>query len=217
MFTGIIESLGKVKQVKLQSNSAIIVIDVGQLSDGVSPGDSIAINGACLTATQIKSTEVYFDVSRETLSKTTIGNLRISDNVNIERSLRVGGKLGGHFVTGHVDDVGVINRIDSDTSQSIVWVSVSDELTKMMIKKGSIAIDGISLTIVELKEKLFSVALIPFTLGATTLGFKNAGQKVNIETDMLGKWVKRVLTTNGNTLNRYNRKNVSGKGVYISY
>ncbi len=134
MFTGIIESLGKVKQVKLQSNSAIIVVDVGQLSDGVSPGDSVAINGACLTATQIQGTKVYFDVSRETLSKTTIDNLSISDNVNVERSLRVGDKLGGHFVTGHVDGIGVINRIDSDTSQSIVWISVSEELANMMIK-----------------------------------------------------------------------------------
>ncbi len=212
MFTGIIESLGKVKQVKLQSNSAIIVVDIGQLSDGVSPGDSIAINGACLTATQINGTEVYFDVSRETLSKTTIGNLRISDNVNIERSLRMGDKLGGHFVTGHVDDIGVINRIDSDTSQSIVWISVSEELANMMIKKGSIAIDGISLTIVELKEKLFSVALIPFTLGATTLGFKNVGQKVNIETDMLGKWVKRVLAINGSASTGITEKMLVEKG-----
>jgi len=212
MFTGIIESLGKVKQIKLQSNSAIIVVDVGQLYEGASSGDSIAINGACLTATQIMNTEVYFDVSRETLSKTTIGNLRISDNVNVERSLRIGDKLGGHFVTGHVDGIGVINRIDSDTCQSVVWVSVSEELTNMMIKKGSIAIDGISLTIVDLKEKLFSVALIPFTLGATTLGFKKVGQKVNIETDMLGKWVKRVLTVNGNESTGITEEFLVGKG-----
>ncbi len=212
MFTGIIESLGKVKQVKIQSNSAIIVVDIGQLADGVSPGDSIAINGACLTAAEIKGTEVNFDVSRETLSKTTIGDLRISDNVNIERSLRMGDKLGGHFVTGHVDDVGVINKIDSDSSQSTVWISVNEELTNMMIKKGSVAIDGISLTIVELKEKLFSVALIPFTLSETTLGFKNVGQKVNIETDMLGKWVKRVLTINGNASSGITEKMLVEKG-----
>ncbi len=212
MFTGIIESLGKVKQVKIQSNSAIIVVDIGQLADGVSPGDSIAINGACLTAAEINDTEVNFDVSRETLSKTTIGDLGISDNVNIERSLRMGDKLGGHFVTGHVDDVGVINEIDSDSSQSTVWISVNEELTNMMIKKGSVAIDGISLTIVELKEKLFSVALIPFTLSETTLGFKNVGQKVNIETDMLGKWVKRVLATNGNASTGITEEMLEEKG-----
>lgn len=196
MFTGIIEHLGKVKQVKLQASSAIIVVDVGPLSDDVNPGDSIAINGACLTVTQIKDSGVYFDVSTETLSKTTIGRLKTSDNVNIERSLKMGDKLGGHFVTGHVDGVGVINKVENEPGQCTVWFSVSEELTNMMIKKGSVAVDGISLTIVEIRDGLFSVALIPYTLEATTLGFKKVGQKVNIETDMLGKWVKRILTVN---------------------
>jgi riboflavin synthase len=199
MFTGIIEHLGKVKQVKLQASSAIIVVDVGPLSDDVNPGNSIAINGACLTVTQIKDSEVYFDVSTETLSKTTIGGLKTSDNINIERSLKMGDKLGGHFVTGHVDGVGVINKVESEPGQCTVWFSVSEELTNMMIKKGSVAVDGISLTIVEIRDGLFSVALIPYTLEATTLGFKKAGQKVNIETDMLGKWVKRILTVNEST------------------
>lgn len=199
MFTGIIEHLGKVKQVKLQASSAIIVVDVGPLSDDVNPGDSIAINGACLTVTQIKDSEVYFDVSTETLSKTTIGGLKTSDNVNIERSLKMGDKLGGHFVTGHVDGVGVINKVENEPGQCTVWFSVSEELTNMMIKKGSVAVDGISLTIVEIRDGLFSVALIPYTLEATTLGFKKAGRKVNIETDMLGKWVKRILTVNEST------------------
>lgn len=199
MFTGIIEYLGKVKQVKLQASSAIIVVDIGTLSDDVNPGDSIAINGACLTVTQIKDSEVYFDVSTETLSKTTIGGLKTSDNVNIERSLKMGDKLGGHFVTGHVDGVGVINKVENEPGQCTVWFSVSEELTNMMIKKGSVAVDGISLTIVEIRDGLFSVALIPYTLEATTLGFKKAGRKVNIETDMLGKWVKRILTVNEST------------------
>lgn len=199
MFTGIIEHLGKVKQVKLQASSAIIVVDIGPLSDDVNPGNSIAINGACLTVTQIKDSEVYFDVSTETLSKTTIGGLKTSDNVNIERSLKMGDKLGGHFVTGHVDGVGVINKVENEPGQCTVWFSVSEELTNMMIKKGSVAVDGISLTIVEIRDGLFSVALIPYTLEATTLGFKKAGQKVNIETDMLGKWVKRILTVNEST------------------
>jgi riboflavin synthase len=199
MFTGIIEHLGKVKQVKLQASSAIIVVDVGPLSDDVNPGNSIAINGACLTVTQIKDSEVYFDVSTETLSKTTIGGLKTSDNINIERSLKMGDKLGGHFVTGHIDGVGVINKVENEPGQCTVWFSVSEELTNMMIKKGSVAVDGISLTIVEIRDGLFSVALIPYTLEATTLGFKKAGQKVNIETDMLGKWVKRILTVNEST------------------
>jgi riboflavin synthase len=212
MFTGIIEHLGKVKQVSLQANSAVIAVDIGPLQDGVIPGDSIAINGACLTVTQIKDTGIYFDVSGETLSKTTIGNLSISDHVNIERSLKIGDKLGGHFVTGHVDCVGAINKIENEPGQCTVWFSVSNEITNMMIKKGSVAIDGISLTIVDLKEKLFSVALIPFTLDATTLGFKKVGQKVNIETDMLGKWVKRILTTNDNTTSGVTEEMLKAKG-----
>ena len=212
MFTGIIEHLGKLKQVSLQADSAVIVVDIGPLIDGVIPGDSVAINGACLTVTQIKGSEVYFDVSGETLSKTTIGKLAVSDHVNIERSLKIGDKLGGHFVTGHVDCVGVINKIESKTGQSTVWFSVSNEITNSMIKKGSVAIDGISLTIVDLKENLFSIALIPFTLDATTLGSKKAGQKVNIETDMLGKWVKRILTTNDNTTSGVTEEMLKAKG-----
>ncbi len=212
MFTGIIEHLGKVKQVNQKANSAVIVVDIGPLKDGVIPGDSIAINGACLTVTQIKGSEVYFDVSGETLSKTIIGKLTVSDHVNIERSLKIGDKLGGHFVTGHVDCVGTINKIENEPDQCTVWFSVSKETANMMIKKGSVAIDGISLTIVDLKEKLFSIALIPFTLDATTLGFKKTGQKVNIETDMLGKWVKRILTTSDNATSGVTEEMLKEKG-----
>ena len=212
MFTGIIEHLGKVKQISQQANSAVIAVDIGPLKDGVIPGDSIAINGACLTVTQINGTAVHFDVSRETLSKTAIGDLSITDHVNIERSLKIGDKLGGHFVTGHVDCVGTINKIENEPGQCTVWFSVSSEIANLMIKKGSVSIDGISLTIVDLKEKLFSVALIPFTLEATTLGFKKAGQKVNIETDMLGKWVKRILTTNDEATSGVTEEMLKAKG-----
>ena len=212
MFTGIIEYLGKVKQVKLQADSAIIVIDIGTLSAGVSPGDSIAINGACLTVTQIKDSDVYFDVSTETLNLTSIGKLKTSDKVNIERSLKMGDQLGGHFVTGHVDGVGTINKVENEPGQCTVWFSVSKELANMMIKKGSVSIDGISLTIVEIREGLFSVALIPYTLEVTTLGFKKAGEQVNIETDMLGKWVKRILTTNDSTTSGITEEMLKEKG-----
>ncbi len=213
MFTGIIEHLGKVKQINLQTNSAVIAVDIGSsLISGVIPGDSIAINGTCLTVTQIKDKVVYFDVSTETLGKTVIGNLSISDNVNIERSLKIGDKLGGHFVTGHVDCVGTISKIENEPGQCTIWFSVSNDISNMMIKKGSVAIDGISLTIVDLKEKLFSVALIPFTLDATKLGFKKVGQKVNIEKDMLGKWVKRILTTSDNTTSGVTEEMLKDKG-----
>ena len=212
MFTGIVEYLGKVKQVKLQADSAIIVVDIGPLSVDVSPGDSIAVNGACLTVTQIKDSDVYFDVSTETLNLTAIGKLKTSDKVNIERSLKMGDQLGGHFVTGHVDGVGTINKVENKPGQCTVWFSVSKELANMMIKKGSVSIDGISLTIVEIREGLFSVALIPYTLEVTTLGFKKAGEQVNIETDMLGKWVKRILTTNDSNTSGITEEMLKGKG-----
>ncbi len=212
MFTGIIEHLGKVTQIKKQADSAVIVVDIAQMSKDVNSGDSIAINGACLTVTHIKGSEVSFDVSTETLSKTTIGELKASDRVNVESSLRIGDKLGGHFVTGHVDGVGAINRKESETGQCTMWFSVSKELANMMIKKGSVAVDGISLTIVELEEKSFSVALIPYTLEETSLGFKKVGQKVNIETDMLGKWVKRILVTDDKAVSGITEEMLKEKG-----
>jgi riboflavin synthase len=212
MFTGIIEYLGKVTQIKKQTDSAVIVVDIAQMSKDVNSGDSIAINGACLTVTHIKGSEVSFDVSTETLSKTTIGELKTSDRVNVESSLRIGDKLGGHFVTGHVDGVGAINRKESETGQCTMWFSVSKELANMMIKKGSVAVDGISLTIVDLEEKSFSVALIPYTLEETSLGFKKVGQKVNIETDMLGKWVKRILVTDDKAVSGITEEMLKEKG-----
>ncbi len=212
MFTGIIEHLGNVTQIKKQADSAVIVVDIAQMSKDVNSGDSIAINGACLTVTHIKGSEVSFDVSTETLSKTTIGELKTSDRVNVESSLRIGDKLGGHFVTGHVDGVGAINRKESETGQCTMWFSVSKELANMMIKKGSVAVDGISLTIVELEEKSFSVALIPYTLEETSLGFKKVGQKVNIETDMLGKWVKRILVTDDKAVSGITEEMLKEKG-----
>ncbi len=212
MFTGIIEHLGNVTQIKKQADSAVIVVDIAQMSKDVNSGDSIAINGACLTVTHIKGSEVSFDVSTETLSKTTIGELKTSDRVNVESSLRIGDKLGGHFVTGHVDGVGAISRKESETGQCTMWFSVSKELANMMIKKGSVAVDGISLTIVDLEEKSFSVALIPYTLDETSLGFKKVGQKVNIETDMLGKWVKRILVTDDKAVSGITEEMLKEKG-----
>ncbi len=162
--------------------------------------------------TQIKDSDVYFDVSTETLNLTAIGKLKASDKVNIERSLKLGDQLGGHFVTGHVDGVGTINKVENKPGQCTVWFSVSKELANMMIKKGSVSIDGISLTIVEIREGLFSVALIPYTLEVTTLGFKKAGEQVNIETDMLGKWVKRILTTNDSNTSGITEEMLKEKG-----
>src|SRR3989304_10203707 len=194
MFTGIVENLAVVKKLSLKAGGAELLLDIGDLAENLKLGESIAINGACLTVKEIKGIVAGFDVSSETLKKTTLGKLRNAEKVNIERALRVGDRLGGHFVTGHVDGVGVIKEKKQHADQCTMSFSVEKRFTDMRIEKGSVAIDGISLTIVDIADGVFSVALIPFTLASTTLGFKKVGDQVNIEIDMMGKWIKKLLT-----------------------
>lgn len=195
MFTGIIEHLGGVENTSIKTDSMVISVNIGNLSEDVNEGDSIAVNGICLTATTIKGQVVTFDVLKETLTRTSLKNIKISDKVNIERALKVGDRMGGHFVTGHIDGTGIINKKTKQPGQTTLWVNVSTKLGTMMIEKGSIAIDGISLTLVDVKDTEFSVALIPFTLAETTLGFKGVGDTVNLELDMIGKWIKKIVST----------------------
>ena len=168
-------------------------MDIGDLAENLKLGESIAVNGACLTVKEAKGTVAGFDVSSETLTKTTLGKLRNAEKVNIERALKVGDRLGGHFVTGHVDGIGNIKEKKQHENQCTMTFSVEKRFTDMMIEKGSIAIDGISLTIVDIVGSVFSVVLIPYTLTSTTLGHKKTGDQVNIEIDMMGKWVKKIL------------------------
>lgn len=193
MFTGIVEHLAKVKRVSLKAGGAELLLDIGDVAENLKLGESIAINGACLTVKEVKGTVAGFDVSSETLIKTTLGKLRNAEKVNIERALRVGDRLGGHFVTGHVDGIGTIKKKNQSADQCTMSFSVEKRFTDMMIEKGSVALDGISLTIVNVTDGTFSVALIPYTLTSTTLGLKKIGDQVNIEIDMLGKWVKKIL------------------------
>ena len=193
MFTGIIENLATVRKLSLKAGGAELLLDIRGFGDGLKLGESIAINGVCLTVKEVKGTVVGFDVSSETLKKTTLGKLRNAEKVNIERALKVGDRLGGHFVTGHVDGIGNIKEKKQYADQCTMIFSVEKRFTDMMIEKGSVAIDGISLTVVDLKASFFSVALIPYTMTLTTLGFKKVGDQVNIEIDMLGKWVKKIL------------------------
>jgi len=195
MFTGIIEHTSAVKHLSLRGGGGELFLDFPDFSEGIKLGESIAVNGVCLTVKAIANNVVSFDVSGETLKKTTLGALRKAENVNIERALRIGDRLGGHFVTGHVDGTGVIKEMKQASGQCTVFFSVEKNLTDMMIEKGSVAIDGISLTIVGVADGIFSVALIPFTVSATTLGFKKTGDRVNIEIDMMGKWVKKLLSS----------------------
>ena len=192
MFTGIIEGLGSIVMFdKKTSNrsAAKMKIKLDKIAKGLKVGDSVAINGVCLTAVNISKGITEFEMIGETIKKTNLGSLERGDRVNIERSLKVGERLEGHFVLGHVDGVGIIYKIEKQTNQVQIWVKIPKELSKHIIKKGSITVDGISLTIVDKLKDQFSVSIIPHTMQVTNLGYKKIGDKVNIETDILGKYI----------------------------
>jgi len=197
MFTGIIEKLARVASLRRGAQGAKLAVDLEELAEGVPLGDSIAISGACLTVAALSGTAVTFDVVEETLRRTTLGELRPGDRVNVERSLRIGDRIAGHFVQGHVDEVGTITRKQVGREGGSVTVAAGSDIMGLVVEKGSIAIDGISLTVASVTENDFTVALIPTTLGVTTLGFKDAGARVNLETDILAKLVARLLQQRG--------------------
>jgi len=192
MFTGIVEGIGKVKKISkaTKNRSAIqMIVDLGKHGKGLKTGQSVALNGVCLTVTKLSKTQCTFEMIDETTKKTDLGNLKPGEIVNIERSLKVGDRLEGHFVLGHVDGVGIIKKIQKKPKEVQIWFEVPKNLSKYVVKKGSIAIDGISLTVVDIKNNLASVCLIPHTVDVTNFKTKNIGDKVNIETDILGKYI----------------------------
>jgi len=193
MFTGIIEALRPVVGLARGTASGALTIDLGPLAADAHMGDSIAINGICLTAERIDGACAVFDVSAETLSKTAFAAVRTGDQVNVERSLPIGGRLGGHFVTGHIDGVGWVESKRQDPGQWTFQFRVPLQLANMIIEKGSVAIDGISLTVIDLRADTFSAAVIPHTLANSTLGLRSQGDMVNVETDVLGKWVQHLM------------------------
>lgn len=193
MFTGLVEELGKVKTIEKGAKSVRITIAAKKVLEDVKLGDSIAVNGTCLTAVDFDSTYFTADVMPETVNKTVLAHLRPGDLVNLERTLRLGDRFGGHMVSGHVDSVGKIIAKDQNDIAIIVKISVTSETSRYIIKKGSIAIDGISLTVVEATDTWFSVSLIPHTAKMTTLGYKRVGDSVNLETDIIGKYVEKLL------------------------
>ena len=192
MFTGIIEGIGKVKKISkaTKNRSAIqMIVDLGKHGKGLKIGQSVALNGVCLTVTKLSKTGSTFEMIEETTKKTDLGNLKVGGIVNIERSLKAGDRLEGHFVLGHVDGVGFIKKIEQKPKEVQVWFEVPKSLSKYVVKKGSIAMDGISLTVVDVKKNLASVCLIPHTIEVTNFKTKDIGDKVNIETDILGKYI----------------------------
>ena len=192
MFTGIVEGIGKVSKIsKITKNRSAIemTIDLGKQVKGLKIGQSVALNGVCLTATKISKSKCIFEMIEETTKKTDLGNLKVGGVVNIERSLKAGDRLEGHFVLGHVDGVAIIKKILKKPKEVQVYFEVPKNLAKYVVRKGSIAIDGISLTVVDIKKTLAYVSLIPHTIEITNFHTKKVGDKVNIETDILGKYM----------------------------
>ena len=195
MFTGLVETFGSVTSIKKRANG--IRLSVKPLSKfDLQTGDSVCVNGVCLTVTSHNG-EISFDVSPETLRSTNLGELKISNKVNLERALRLSDRLGGHIVTGHVDGTGTIRGIKKAGEYTFYTLESPVEILKYIIKKGSIAIDGISLTVVDLDNRSFNVAIIPHTAAATNIGDKGIGDKVNLEADIIGKYVERLLGKKG--------------------
>lgn len=191
MFTGLIEHVGRVTAVIPRERGNRLSVDVGPLADGAALGDSIAINGACMTVTQLDGSIAAFDVSAESLRKTTFGSFRAGAAVNCERALAFGARLGGHLVSGHVDGVGrLLERVREGDSERFTFL-LPDEVK--VVEKGSLTIDGISLTTWDCRGARCSVAVIPHTLAHTTLGDMRPGHVVNLEQDLIGRWVERLL------------------------
>ncbi len=190
MFSGIIEKLGHVEEIDVGDSPRLIIKAVDWLND-VKIGDSISVNGVCLTVTDRAADRFTADVMPETLRKTDLGGLRPGDPVNLEMALRVGDRLGGHFVSGHVDCAATIVSSQTEQNAIILGFEMDPALLEFIAPKGSVAIDGISLTVVDVNDAGFTVSLIPHTLAVTTLGAKNVGSPVNIEVDMLARYIRR--------------------------
>jgi len=194
MFTGIIEGLGTIKELQPAGQGKRITVEADFVLDQTKIGDSLAVSGACLTAVSIAGKRFEVDVSPETLAKTTFGRAKIGERVNLERALRLGDRLDGHLVSGHIDGMGTVKSKRPAGNAVVVTISVAEPLLRYMIIKGSVAVDGISLTINDCDRNGFEVSIIPHTAKLTTIGFKNIGDLVNIETDMIGKYIERFIT-----------------------
>jgi riboflavin synthase alpha subunit len=198
MFTGIIQKTARVTRFARHAEGARLSVENPWANDAQTgqgqPGESISVNGACLTVVSASEREISFDISAETLKKTTLGDARAGRLVNLERSLRTGQDISGHFVLGHVDGTGRVERFERRVDFAELAVEIPGELAVYVVPKGSIAIDGVSLTVASLEGNAVSVALIPETLSRTTLGALTAGDRVNIETDIIGKYVVRYLS-----------------------
>ena len=196
MFTGIVEGMGKIKSISKSKKRAdtTLRVGLGKLANGLKLGNSVCINGACLTVINLSKGEAEFEMVAETIKSTNLVIVKPGDLVNVERSMRIGDRIEGHFVLGHVDGTGIIDDIQKMPSEIKIWIKLDKLLAKSVVSKGSIAIDGVSLTMVDVNDNRVSVSLIPHTMELTTFGFRRKGDKVNIETDILSKYVANNLS-----------------------
>lgn len=195
MFTGIIEETGTIKQIKRGADSAVLFIEAKKVLEGTKIGDSIAVNGICLTVTSMKDGCFSADVMHETIKRSSLSDIRAGSHVNLERAMACDGRFGGHIVAGHVDDTGTIKDIQRDDNALIFTIGASPKVLRYIVEKGSITIDGISLTVSAVSASDFCVSIIPHTIANTILKDKKAGDVVNLETDIIGKYVEKLLKT----------------------
>lgn len=197
MFTGLIEDVGRVESLAINKQSAVLTVESGLAVRGIPLGASIAVNGACLTVVQKGKGSIAFDVSPETLERTSFASIKPGTLLNLERSMRLEDRLGGHLVTGHVDGVGIVHSLEKKGDFTLFSFRVAQRLGSLLVSKGSVAVDGISLTVNRCSPRDFNVAIVPFTLQHTNLRARRVGDKVNIETDLIGKYVYKFSQKRG--------------------
>lgn len=193
MFTGIVETVGSVKSIRRKDKAIELFIDSALICEDLKLGDSISVNGVCLTATSITKPQFSVDVIHETIRSSSLNKLTSNSKVNLERAMPMNGRFGGHIVSGHVDGVGTIRRILNDGNSIIYTIEAPENVMRYTIDKGSITIDGISLTVASVSERSFQVAIIPFTASETTLSLRKVGDTVNLESDLVGKFIEKMV------------------------
>jgi riboflavin synthase len=194
MFTGIVEDVGKVREIKIKSKDVLFIIQVKHIDAGeIRLGESIAVNGTCLTVISSGKNNFTVEASHETLKRTNLSKLKVGSKVNLERALKIGGRLGGHIVNGHVDGIGKVESIEKRGKSIEIWFSLPEALSRYVVEKGSIAVDGVSLTINAVNGNRFSVNIIPYTQDATIFAELRPGDLVNIECDIIGKYVEKFV------------------------
>ena len=193
MFTGLIESLQQIKWNRPSPQGRRLCVELAGLAEGARLGDSICVNGVCLTIVEFSGSQAVFDVMSETALVSTLAALSAGELVNLERAMAAGARFAGHLVQGHVDGTGTIERIEQAAGKHVLWIGADQGLLDLMIAKGSVAVDGVSLTIVDVQQRRFSISLIPTTLRETNLGRRKVTDKVNLEADLIGKWIKKRI------------------------